>query len=76
MIDYTEDLKQFIKNNFTPGTPEAHDFATDNSELLGKLWAVFPAKSIGDYELTDVLNQLNYKRTCIDNEFKWLFNHK
>lgn len=80
MIDYTTELKQFIQDNFTPGTLITHDFMITNEDLLVKLYAVFPVKSIGDYELTEVLTALHYNRaveTTPDNiTFKWLFNHK
>ena len=77
MIDYTTELKNFIQDNFTPGTKDAHAFGISNSDLLEKLYSVFPVKSIGDHELTEVLNELGYKRTVTtDSEFNWMFNHK
>lgn len=63
MINYEPQITEFLRENFTPSTLENATHKLTTLELLALLFDVFPQGSIDDYELYNILNNLNYKPT-------------
>lgn len=64
-LDYTEQLKIFLMDHFSPGTVGDYDFHYTNNSFLDKLHLVFPVNAISDYQLTEILTELGYTRTIL-----------
>ena len=81
MYDYKEQIRNFIKLNFLPSTPEESNFKVSSNELLGYLFDIFPFECISDYELNEILVELGYERyTYVDTKkllvFGWCMYSK
>ncbi|KAA5532799.1 hypothetical protein [Paenimyroides baculatum] len=72
MYGYEIKIKEFIKNNFEPSTPENANMKMKTSQLLFFLWNTFPVDCISDYELVLILEELGYKETMyvVENSTK------
>jgi hypothetical protein len=62
MLDYLETIREFLIENFTPSNPESANVKLNTDQLLGFLFRTFPADCISDYDLNDILIELEYKR--------------
>jgi hypothetical protein len=62
MFDYKEQIFEFIKRNFEPTYPDLANAKFTTKEFLGFLFQVFPVGCISDYELNEILLQLEYER--------------
>ncbi|PIF32999.1 hypothetical protein CLU81_3569 [Flavobacterium sp. 9] len=62
MLDYIETITDFLIENFKPSNPESANLKLTTRDLLALLFRLFPANCISDYELNDILIELNYKR--------------
>jgi hypothetical protein len=62
MFDYSEQIRDFIKLNFSPSSPDVSNFKVTSNELLNYLFNTFPNGCINDYELNDILLSLKYER--------------
>ncbi len=63
MYDYIQQITEFIQANFTPGTAEDATNKMTSSELLSFLFNTFPDGCISDFDLNDIMQKLDYKRT-------------
>jgi hypothetical protein len=61
MIDTSQAITQFLRENFTPATLEEATHKLSSEDLLSLLFNVFPEGSIDTYDLYDILTTLNYK---------------
>lgn len=62
MLDYKEQIFEFIKRNFEPTYPDLANAKFTTEEFLGFLFLSFPVDCISDYELNDILLSLEYER--------------
>lgn len=62
MLNYTETITDFIRDNFYPSTPENANVKLNTDQLLGFLFRTFPNECISDYELNDILIELGFHR--------------
>lgn len=63
MYDYVSQISEFIKQNFVPAENAEQSntrFSTD--QLMEFLFQTFPEGCISDYELNDIMLNLQYKR--------------
>lgn len=60
MINFTSQITDFLRKNFQPSDLENATHKLTTSELLAMLFQVFPNDCIDDYELYDILQNLNY----------------
>jgi len=60
--DHKTQVKEFLQQNFTPGTPDAANFKRDLPGLLQFLWHSFPEDCISAFDLDDILHSLGYKK--------------
>lgn len=62
MIDKTEDIKQFLKENFKPSlvTDTEEELQLSSSEVLQMLFSVFPTDCIDTFDLHNILTSLGY----------------
>ena len=68
MFDYKEQIRDFLKLNFSPSIPEVSNFKVTSNELLGYLFQMFPFNCIDDYDLNDILLRLDYERFAYTNQ--------
>ncbi|WP_353158440.1 hypothetical protein [Myroides odoratus] len=61
MYDYPEKIKDYLYDNFVPGTKENANLKKTTKELLNFLFRIFPFECIDDYQLVDILYELGYK---------------
>jgi len=77
MIDKTNQITDFIKKHFKPGTIEKHSLKVVNSELLSILFDVFPQNCIDTDDLYDILTKLGYEPQKEKiNKFYWCLLEK
>lgn len=62
MFDYKDQVTEFLKQNFSPSSPEKSNFDATNDELLEYLFQVFPHGCISDYDLSEILTTLKFQR--------------
>ncbi|WP_417365546.1 hypothetical protein [Flavobacterium beibuense] len=62
MLDYKEQITDYLKANFTPSNDTLANFKQTTNQLLNFLFNTFPRNCISDYELNDILLELGYKR--------------
>lgn len=62
MLDYEEQVKAFLKENFEPSEPNKSNFNKTTRELLGFLFETFPNGCISDYQLNEILLELGHQR--------------
>ena len=62
MLDYPQQISDFIKANFKPIDPDRANFKQTTNGLLRFLWNTFPKDCISDYDLNDILLDLGYTR--------------
>lgn len=62
MFDYAEQIREFLKLNFTPSNPDVANFKVTSNELLNYLFYTFPNGCINDYDLNEILLSLKYER--------------
>ena len=68
MYDYNTQIAAFIKESFSPSTPEQANIKVTNTQLLYLLFNTFPKDCISDYELNDILVSLGYQRFAYEAE--------
>lgn len=68
MFDYAEQIRDFLKLNFSPSSPDVANFKVTSNELLNYLFNTFPNGCINDYELNEILLKLGYERFAYINE--------
>lgn len=62
MLNYFEEISDFINENFTPSNPENANVKLTTEQLLVFLFRTFPDGCLSDYELCDILIAQGYKR--------------
>lgn len=62
MLNYPEQIKEYLKANFTPSDDDKANFKQTTIGLLVFLFDVFPRNCISDFELNDILLELGYTR--------------
>lgn len=61
MQDYPEKIREYLYDNFIPGTKENANLKVTTKELLNFLFRIFPYECIDDYQLVDILYELGYQ---------------
>lgn len=62
MLNYREEIKDYLQANFTPSDDTLANFKQTTNDLLDFLFDVFPKNCISDYDLNDILLELGYIR--------------
>lgn len=62
MLDYPDQVKTFLQENFSPSDDNRAKLKWSTGELMGFLFNVFPRNCISDYDLIEILSDLGYKR--------------
>ena len=70
MIDKTQEIKEFIQKNFSPGSPDDHTFYKTSSQILSMLFSVFPLDCVDTYDIYEILSSLDYSPVKLENEIK------
>lgn len=70
MYNYIQQITEFIQANFSPGTAEDATNKMTSSELLSFLFNTFPDGCISDFDLNDIMQKLDYKRTTYSIEIE------
>lgn len=62
MIDKTEDIKAFFRENYLPSTinESEEDLQLNSAQVLEMLFSVFPEGCIDTYDLHQILTSLGY----------------
>lgn len=68
MYNFKAQVKDFLKENFTPATAPVYDLALSNQAILDFLFDVFPKDCISDYDLHEILHDLQYKKQIIEQD--------
>lgn len=66
--NYIEQVKEYIQATFNPSDPDKCNVRHTNDSLLLFLSLTFSSGCISDYELTDILLELGYKRHTWEQE--------
>ncbi len=62
MLDYEDQISDYLKANFSPSCPNKSNFNQTTRELLAFLFQTFPIDCISDYQLNEILLGLGYER--------------
>ncbi|RZJ71090.1 hypothetical protein [Flavobacterium sp.] len=62
MLDYEDQISDYLKANFTPSDSNKSNFNQTTRELLSFLFRTFPNDCISDYQLNSILLELGYER--------------
>lgn len=79
MIVKTQEISDFLKEHYSPGTIDTTDkkLQLTNNGVLNLLFSVFPEDCIDSYELHEILTNLGYKpQKKTSTDFVWCFVEK
>ncbi|MGK4567834.1 hypothetical protein [Flavobacterium sp. 3HN19-14] len=63
MLDYEDQITDYLKENFTVSDADKANFKKTTNELLSFLFTTFPDGCISDFQLNQILIDLGYSRT-------------
>ena len=62
MLNYNEQIIDFLRIHFTPTDDNRANIKWSTNQLLEFLFDVFPKNCISDYDLIEILMELGYQR--------------